>query len=319
MARSFLRALIPLFDVLLVILLVPAGLVMKAFRRIGAGRLPRSKSVLMTIGVFPIRNHYYEPMFDPRHLRCSLESERHLPGIEWNEAGQLALLKQIDFCEEIRGRWDRPGLPTEFYIHNGGFEAGDAEYWYGIVRHFKPARIIEIGSGNSTLIARQAIEHNARDNPEYVCEHICIEPYQAPWLEQLRVQVVRSKVEALGDAFFASLKSNDILFIDSSHVIRPQGDVLAEFLQILPRLASGVVVHVHDIFSPRDYPRAVIMDNVWFWNEQYLLEAFLTHNLEWRVIGALNYLKHHRYDELKAVCPYLSGAEEPGSFYLQRV
>jgi hypothetical protein len=268
--------------------------------------------------VFPIRDHYYEPMFNSRHLRHSLERDRELPGINWNEAGQLRLLEQLNFSEEIRSRWGPPSPPPQFHIRNGGFESGDAEYWYAIVRHFKPARIIEIGSGNSTLVARQAILRNKGDNPAYRCEHICVEPYEMPWLESTGVKVLRSRVEDMDLRLFETLRENDVVFIDSSHVIRPQGDVLTEFLQILPRLASGVVVHVHDIFSPRDYSSSAIVNEVSFWNEQYLLEAFLTHNRDWEIIGALNFLQHHHHPLLKRVCPYLEESREPGSFYLRR-
>jgi Methyltransferase domain len=319
MVKSFLRTILPLIDTVLMFMLVPAGIVMKTFRRIGAGRLPLSKAVLMQLGVFPIRDHYYEPMFHPRHLQRPLEDQRDLPGINWNEEGQLALLKQMNFSAEIEGRWGASGSPTQFHINNVGFESGDAEYWYSVVRYFKPARIIEIGSGNSTLVAREAIARNCEDDSAYICDHICIEPYEAPWLEQIGVRVLRSRVEDVNGSLFSMLRQNDILFIDSSHVIRPQGDVLTEFLQILPRLASGVVVHVHDIFSPRDYSSAAVIGEVWFWNEQYLLEAFLTHNRDWRVIGSLNYLKHHHYNSLEAVCPYLSKDREPGSFYMQKI
>lgn len=319
MIKSLLRVGLPLIDVLLVLPLLLAGIVMKAFRRFGAGRLPRSKACLMWLGVFPIRDHYYEPMFHPRHLRHALENERELPGIDWNEAGQLGLLAQMNFAAEIEGHWDKPGAPPQFYINNGGFEAGDAEYWYSIVRHFKPSRIIEIGSGNSTLVARQAIARNSEEDSAYNCDHVCIEPYEAPWLESCGVRVLRSRVEDLEHSLFIALGANDILFIDSSHMIRPQGDVLTEFLQILPKLAPGVVVHVHDIFSPRDYSSAAIIGEVSFWNEQYLLEAFLTHNHEWQIIGALNYLQHQHSDALNSVCPYLTKSREPGSFYIRKI
>lgn len=318
MIKRMLRAALPLIDVALVLPVLAAGLVMKAFRRIGAARLPWSKGCLLRVGVFPIRDHYYEPMFDPRHLRHALEDERQLPGISWNEAEQVSLLEQMNFAAEIQGQWDRPCLPPQFYIHNGGFEAGDAEYWYSVIRHFKPVRIIEIGSGNSTLVARQAIARNQVENPAYRCDHVCVEPYEMPWLESTGVRVLRSRVESLELSFFDVLGENDILFIDSSHVIRPQGDVLTEILQILPRLAPGVVVHVHDIFSPRDYSSSAIIDEVSFWNEQYLLEAFLTHNRDWKVIGALNYLQHHHHALLKKCAPYMTADSEPGSFYIRR-
>lgn len=318
MIKPILRVALPLIDIGLVLPVLLSGLVMKVFRRIGAARLPWSKACLLRVGVFPIRDHYYEPMFNPRHLRHALEDERQLPGIDWNEAGQLRLLEQMNFAEEIKGRWDRPCQPPGFHIHNGGFEAGDAEYWYGVVRHFKPTRIIEIGSGNSTLVARQAIARNQAENPAYQCEHVCVEPYEMPWLEATGVRVLRQRVEEVEPSLFDTLGKNDILFIDSSHVIRPQGDVLTEFLQILPRLAPGVVVHVHDIFSPRDYSSTAVIKEVSFWNEQYLLEAFLTQNHEWEIVGAINMLKHRHFDALKAACPYINKSREPGSFYLRK-
>ena len=84
-------------------------------------------------------------------------------------------------------------------------------------------------------------------------------------------------------------------------------------------LSKGVVVHVHDIFSPKNYPRRWLVDEVRFWNEQYLVEAFLSHNRDWQIIGALNYLKHAHYDELKAVAPFLTPQHEPGSLYLRKI
>jgi hypothetical protein len=241
-----------------------------------------------------------------------------LPGIDLNVKGQLDLLNQLDYSSELIDRWNKPGIPPIFSISNGSFEAGDAEYWYSIIRHFKPRRIIEIGSGCSTLIAMQAIKENQNDDSTYACEHICVEPYEAPWLEVAGVSVVRNRVQDLDLSFFAELDKNDILFIDSSHIIRPQGDVITEFLKILPTLKASVIVHVHDIFTPKDYSSAAIVGEVSFWNEQYLLEAFLTQNDSWEIIGALNYLQHNHYEDLKRVCPYLEPTREPGSFYLRR-
>ncbi|MGH8229988.1 MAG: class I SAM-dependent methyltransferase, partial [Steroidobacteraceae bacterium] len=92
-----------------------------------------------------------------------------------------------------------------------------------------------------------------------------------------------------------------------------------EYLEILPSLAAGVIVHVHDIFSPRDYPRGWVLGELKLWNEQYLLEAFLAHNRAWKIVGALNFLKHRHYEALARVCPYLSPEREPGSFYIEKI
>ena len=205
----------------------------------------------------------------------------------------------------------------EFYLKNTNFGDGDAEYWYNIIRHFKPKRIIEIGSGYSTLMAQNAINKNRESGS--VCQHICIEPYEMLWLEQAGPQVIRSKVEDVDQTLFGTLIENDILFIDSSHVIRPQGDVLVEFLELLPRLQRGVIVHVHNIFSPHDYPAEWICERVRLWNEQYLVEAFLTFNNSYKIVGALNFLKHLHYNALKSKCPSLFRESNPGSFYMQKV
>jgi len=109
-------------------------------------------------------------------------------------------------------------------------------------------------------------------------------------LSALDIELIRTPVEDVDLDFFASLESGDILFIDSSHMVRPGGDVLFEIQQILPRLASGVWVHIHDVFTPRDYPPEWLIDRFSFWNEQYMLEAFLAFNHDFRVAGSLNYL-----------------------------
>jgi len=268
--------------------------------------------------VLPLRRHYYEPFIVAGDLRRPLDEERDLPGIEWNESGQLAALATLRFEEELR-QLARPGSGVlEFRFGNGSFESGDAEYLYQTIRRNKPARVLEIGSGHSTLLARAAINMNRQEAASYACQHICIEPYENPWLESAGVRVLRQRVEEVDRSLFEELGRNDLLFIDSSHVIRPQGDVVTEYLSILPRLRSGVIVHIHDVFSPRDYPAEWVLDKLLLWDEQYLLEAFLTCNRDWTIIGALNFLKHRHFDELKRVCPYLTSDREPGSMYIRK-
>jgi len=133
-------------------------------------------------------------------------------------------------------------------MDNGALESGDAEFFYSMLRFLKPRRLIEIGSGNSTKIARNGLLQNALETRES-CDHFCIEPYENPWLEQLGIKIIREPVEMVGLDVFQGLEAGDMLFIDSTHMVRPQGEVLFEYLQLLPSLASGVYVHVHDIFS----------------------------------------------------------------------
>jgi len=288
------------------------------FTRLGPARLPSSRQSLRRMGLFPIRDHYYQPLFNDAHLTKPLSAVRTLPGIDWRPDDQVALLDQLRYANELQSLnlAAAPKGDLDFFIANDGFGSGDAEFLYSMIRHIEPNRVIEVGSGNSTKIAQLALKQNSSETGRD-CEHICIEPYEVPWLEQLGVRVMRERVEAVGLDFFRQLGPNDLLFIDSSHMIRPQGDVLFEYLEVLPTLASGVYVHVHDIFSPRDYPDPWIRNDVRMWNEQYLLEALLSNSDRYEVVAALNYLQHAEYDRLAKVCPYLTKDREPGSFYIR--
>jgi predicted O-methyltransferase YrrM len=306
-------------DIVLTPIAILAAVSLKGIRRLGVHRLPLCRQVLLGIGVLPVRRHYYEPFVHPDDLRKPLEQPRNLPGIDWNIEGQRQFLKEFRYAAEIADLTEPASSRTDFRLNNGSFESGDAEYLYQLIRAKKPRRIIEIGSGHSTLIAQRAIRRNREEIGRYECDHVCIEPFEAPWLEQAGATVIRERVEAVPADLFAQLGRDDLLFIDSSHVIRPQGDVVTEYLEILPSLKPGVLVHVHDVFSPRDYLREWMVDRMWLWNEQYLLEAFLTNNDSWQVVGALNLLRHAHFEELQSVCPYLTRDREPGSFYIQRI
>ena len=173
----------------------------------------------------------------------------------------------------------------------------------------------------STLMINNAVAKNMLEDANYSCLHECIEPYEQSWLETTGVKVIRSRLEDVNQGIFSELRANDMLIIDSSHVIRPQGDVVTEYLEILPSLASGVIVHIHDICTPKDYLDSFVLKEVRFWNEQYLLEAFMTFNHDFEVIGALNYLTHHYYEQFAEKCPIMKRqpGREPGAFWIRRV
>lgn len=318
--QKFLKIAFSLIDFALIPITATAAFTLRLIRQTGFGRMPLTLRVFRKVGIYPLLDHYYEPLFNPAHLRKPLSEDRELRGIDWNVTEQLDLLKKFHFNDElIRFPLDRQA-DHEFFYRNGFFESGDAEYLYNMVRLFKPKRIFEIGSGQSTLLAASAVAANRGEDPDYQCQHVCIEPYEVGWLEQLGVDVLRKPVESIDTSFFSQLDDNDILFIDSSHMIRPQGDVLFEYFEILPILKSGVLIHIHDIFTPKDYLDEWIQSGC-FWNEQYLLEAFLSYNSEFKIIGALNFLKHHYPDELTERCPILEkqlDSREPGSFWLRR-
>lgn len=300
---------------------VVAAFWLKILRRGGFLKPNFSGRIFSAIGVLPVVDHFYEPLISPRkHLKTPLSNDRSLPGLDLNVKAQLDLLTQFGYNDELQKIPLHKKAELEYHYVNDVFEEGDAEFLYNMIRHFKPARIIEIGSGMSTLLTRKALEQNKAENASYNCEHICIEPYGAPWLEKLDATIIRSKAEDVDVSFFTQLQADDILFIDSSHVIRPQGDVLFEYLNILPTINPGVLVHIHDIFTPKDYPARWVDSYNLLWNEQYLLEAFLTLNDRFEVIGALNFLRHHHRGALAAKCPVFGAKaeSEPGSFWIRR-
>ena len=317
--RKLIISFLPIIDYLLLIPIIVCYPFYFLFVRIGGRRLPKSRNFLKNSGFYPIRNHYYQPLFDHRQLTKPLDLPRDLPGIDFNIEKQIQLLQNLNFSRELIDMklLEEKDNDLDFSLFNNTFFGkGDAEYLYQLIRQFKPKNVYEIGSGFSTKIASKALKRNNLETG-IMSTHVCIEPYEVPWLENLEVKVFRELLQNLDKSIFSDLGQNDFLFIDSSHIIRPQGDVLTEYLEIIPKLNSGVIIHVHDIFTPRDYLESWIKEDVLFWNEQYLLEALLTNSNRYEIIAALNYLHHLCFDDLKKICPYLEKSDEPGSFYFR--
>lgn len=315
--KNFLNHFAKLVDFFLVIAIIPTSFIMLLYRKIGSHKMTMSTFFLKKIGIFPIIKNYYEPQFDFDKLKHDLKKKRNLPGVNLNTENQLNLLKKFSYKQELIDlNLDSKDSNINFNIDNNFFERGDAEIYYQIIRFFKPKKIVEIGSGQSTLIALEAIKKNKLENNS-LAELICIEPYENNWLENLGIEVLRKKIEDVELDLCKNLEANDILFIDSSHIIRPQGDILKEFLEILPVLKPGVIIHIHDIYTPRDYPERWLKKETRFYNEQYLVETMLDNSNRYSVLLALNFLKNDYFEELKKQCPYLINSTEPGSFYLK--
>jgi len=303
-------------DVLFSIALVPASLIMLLYRKFGSHKLPFSKKILNYIGIFPLTNHYYEPQFNHDRIKKNLYENRNLPGIDFNLNQQLNNLSNLIYKNElIELNLENKSPNYNFNIKNNFFENGDAEIYYHIIRHLKPKNILEVGSGHSTLIAMEAIDKN-KNIDKIDTKITCVEPYENKWLNSLSIKILRKRIEDLEESYYLTLEKNDIFFIDSSHVIKPQGDVLKIFFEILPRLKSGVIVHIHDIFTPKNYPEQWIINENKFWNEQYLVETIMMNSSKYEIYLMLNYLKNNAYDELKKICPYLKKYHEPKSLYL---
>jgi hypothetical protein len=270
------------------------------------GYLHAVRGLLDQAGVAVVPYHYYEPVYKAENIFRDPQEPRSLTGLEWNLDVQMTLLEQFTFGEALRLLDGRSHRGHTFRYQNNWFGPGDAEALYSMIRHAKPQRIIEIGCGQSTLVAHFAIADAMAEDPQYQCQQICYEPFENPWLDDLGIEVIRKQIERTELAPFRSLSAGDIVFIDSSHVLRPMGDVEFEFLHILPILPKGVIVHVHDIFSPRDYPAKWLNEDRRFWNEQYLLEAFLSFNKEFEIICSMNDLMNRASAQFKRAFPVLA-------------
>lgn len=256
--------------------------------------------------------HYYEPLPDFRSLtEDRIQRRRSYPAIDFRWDNQLALLSEL-------ARYHDELIKLDFDFDNDYFSGFDAAVYYSLIRRLRPQRIIEIGGGYSTRIASKALAANGSGNLT------CIEPFPEARLTQadLSVEVIAKPVEEIDLEFFACLKANDILFIDSSHTVKFGSDVCYELLEILPSLAPGVWIHVHDIFFPHDYSAEWLLKRRLALNEQYLLEGFLAFNSEFRVALSNHWLSLDQTTVMDKVWPasQLNGSQPTScsSFWFHR-
>lgn len=279
-------------------------------------------------GYYVLPAHFYSPVPDARALPESVwEPSDGLVGFDLDVDGQLGRLASFQqrFAAEYQAfaaerTPDRPG----FHLSNGSFGPGDAEILHCMVRDVAPARIIEIGSGMSTWIIDRALTANeAAGAPAATFTVIDPAPSEAARTAASVTEVHARRVQDIDLSTFEELDAGDLLFIDSSHVVATGSDVVFEYLQILPRLRPGVVVHSHDIFLPHEYPRSWVIDRHIFWNEQYVLAAFLSLNASFRVLWAGHHLHRRHHEALAAAIPSVAALDPavdpgPSSFWITR-
>lgn len=268
-------------------------------------------------GFFVIPNHFYQPIPDVSKLKKSIfKKKSQLLGIDFNEKSQLKLLETFSkFQNEYNNFPHKPtGKDYEFHFNNLAFDGVDALVYYSMIRYFKPKNIIEVGSGWSSKIATSAALKNG------FTKLSCIEPYPQEFMKKGYPGLTKlypKDVQKLPFSFFNSLGRNDILFIDSSHTVKTGGDVNYLFLEILPRLREGVIVHIHDIFFPFDYPEDWVLKEHRYWAEQYLLQAFLIFNSKFKILYSNSFMGVNYPKEVRKVfpkSPYIKG----GSIWIVR-
>ncbi len=272
--------------------------------------------------LFPI-GHFYSPIANPDDLRAReariWATCDEMPGIDLNVPSQLALLQALaPYPAELQWPIKQPTTPTQYFYGNDQYPVLDAEFLYAVLRHFKPKAMIEVGSGFSSLITAEVNRRHLNG----MLEFSCIEPYPRPFLVagvEGITQLVRKRVEDVELSFFDRLNAGDILFIDSSHVSKAGSDVNYLFFEILPRLRPGVMVHIHDIFLPDEYPKSWVIEQGRNWNEQYLLRAFLQFNPAWEVMWAGHFMGTRHTAAVQATFPRYPELGGGGSFWLRRV
>lgn len=251
---------------------------------------------------------YYSALNDLSFLTTNwdLWHDRPLPeGIRWDLDAQLDEVRQISpYLSELEDvPQDAPPGPPRYHWNNDFWRGADALVHYGLLRRDKPRRVVEIGCGWSSLLMADALERNREEGSEpTVVDQI--EPF--PREELLSAlpshwTLHEAILQRADLELFDSLEAGDVCFYDGSHVARAGSDVVWFFFEVLPRLKPGVLIHVHDIFWPADYPDDWIFNRGQTWNEQYVLQAFLMYNGSFEPLICNALLYQRRKEALEAL------------------
>jgi predicted O-methyltransferase YrrM len=271
--------------------------------------------------------HFYSPIVDSEGL--ATERARVWPadpqvlGVDFDDDAHLHMLQHVlprhlpayDYPETL----PEHDTQTAFHTRNSQFSWLDARALFALLREWRPRRIVEVGSGYSSLLMADV-------NRRFLagaCEVACIEPYPRPFLRSGVDGIARLLVQRVQEVpmqEFTRLESGDVLFIDSSHVAKTGSDVNHLYFEVLPRLAAGVRIHVHDIFLPHDYPPEWAITENRSWNEQYLLRALLMYSRGFRVLFGCSYAFQRFPEQVRAALALPSGAAfGGGSLWLEKI
>lgn len=269
--------------------------------------------------------HFYSPIPDLNEIEAvhdilwpeKLPTE--LPGIDLRADQQLAMFKTIAKLARAHEIHEHKTEPWRYYSNNVAYGPGDALVLHGMLRHIRPRRLIEIGSGHSSAMTLDTVEHYLGGNTELTF----IEPYPE-LLESLLRAGDRSHATIIGQPLqevpldtFAALQSGDVLFIDSTHVLKTGSDVAWLYGTVLPTLNEGVYVHIHDIFYPFEYPEEWVMEGR-AWSEAYVLRAYLTHNTDFQIELFNSWLASFHEDLIEEQLPPMT-VNPGGALWLRRV
>jgi len=273
--------------------------VRKLVRRLGAarGKLAERNAVqrwlarkmlpiTQSLGFNVIGDHFYEPIPNLKYIRHNYNDQpRLLPGFLPTSSWEKKMEEAVGpYIAEYLGSpaFEKYGKKNWFYT------GWDAAYYYCLIRSRKPQSITEVGRGLSTWIAGAALAKNALDG--YPGEIVSIDPYSRGDNATECTRIITAELQQISSSEREDLLRADIFFVDSSHVGKWGSDVLQLFEAWIPNVTVNNLVHIHDIFTPYDYPRQWLVEQKRFWNEQYLFESFVAFNSSFQIECPLFYL-----------------------------
>jgi predicted O-methyltransferase YrrM len=255
------------------------------------------------LGLHVLPKHYYTPVADQHWLsthKSTWAKRAPMLGVHWDLDDQMAWLERI--CRPHYG--EVAGLKNYAEIVQSrvgpGYGPIESQVLHCAVRSLKPRRIIEIGSGVSTAVMLKAIALNEKSDGTNT-EITCIEPYPKEALRQMKgITLVEQICQTAAKSVFAQLQRGDLLFIDSSHALKTGSDLAAIYLEIVPALNAGVLIHIHDIWLPYLYSPSVL-GHYFDWQETPLVLALLTNNSKLKARCGLAALQHDRPSQMQEV------------------
>ena len=278
---------------------------------------PRLRRLARRLGYHLVAADFYSPIPDEWSSQ-QWQDPTPMPGVDLRLDESVALLGELaPFITEYAPPAGPPGTKHGYFHGNGVYPHVDGEILYAMVRHYRPARVVEIGAGWSSRVIADAVERNAADG-HAMEHHVIFDPFPPEGLPSTGASVQALTAQEIPEETFAALGEGDLLFIDTTHTVKPGNDVVKLLLEVLPALAPGVVVHVHDVFLPYSYPE-FMFDQGLHWQEQYLLQAFLAFNPRFEVLMANYALMRTRPADVDAIVPGMSGHVQGSAFWLRSV
>jgi predicted O-methyltransferase YrrM len=245
---------------------------------------------------------------------------RPTPGLRIDEQAMLALWRSFQPYLETQPFPEEKTAGHRYWFNNPAFGHGDGTVLHCMMRRFQPRRMVEVGSGYSSACMLETAETFLADDasltfidprPELLEGLLSAEP------PRRKVEILPIPVQQAPLDLFTALQANDLLFIDSTHVLKTGSDVAFELFEVLPRLNPGVLVHIHDIGWPFEYSRKWAVEENRSWNEAYGLRAFLTFNDAFDILFFNDYFRRKQAPALQRIAPWVP-ANSGGSIWLQR-